>query len=254
MFFLMYEYFDNSCCCLPNNVPSLIIKALFCAIIHTIMDSEGKTICLAICMRSVLSSRSGRLKKEGFHDIMTSKETILTETVHSTEKQVTVMSSKKTADIHKDGYSRETLTGYINHYDSKGQQTGYSRPGLAENTWVHYDEDGNRIGVTRDNLVGGTTTTDAHGRTIGTSRKNLVGGTNYYDEHGKLVGRSRDNLFGGTTDSEGFANQTSTGAAGPFTRQSKERQESSSASKIAYIIMFVLFLIAAIIIGTSIVK
>lgn len=156
--------------------------------------------------------------------------------------------------IRKDGYSRETLTGYINHYDSKGHKTGYSRPGLADNSWVHYDKNGNRIGVTRDNLVGGTTTTDVHGRVIGTSRKNLIGGTNYYDKHGKLVGRSRDNLLCGATDTEGFANQTSTEAAGRVTRQSEAHQESSSASKITYIIMFVLFLIAAIVIGTNIEK
>ena len=113
----------------------------------------------------------------------------------------------------KNGHSRQTLFGYVNHYDSSGKKIGRSRRGLLDDDWVHYDEKGKRVAVTRNGILGGTYTTDVHGKRIGYSRENLVGGTNYYDTHGHLVGRSRDNILNGSTDSEGFANQTSTRSA-----------------------------------------
>lgn len=113
----------------------------------------------------------------------------------------------------KKGYSRNTIFGRVNHYDSTGKKTGESRRGILDNEWIHYDEKGKRVAVTRNSIFGGTYTTDTHGKRIGYSRDNLWGGTNYYDTHGHLVGRSRDNIFGGSTDSEGFANQTSTRSA-----------------------------------------
>ena len=113
----------------------------------------------------------------------------------------------------KNGHSRQTLFGYVNHYDSSGKKIGRSRRGLLGDDWVHYDEKGKCAAVTRNGILGGTYTTDVHGRRIGYSRENLAGGTNYYDTHGHLVGRSRDNILNGSTDSETFANQTSTRSA-----------------------------------------
>lgn len=150
----------------------------------------------------------------------------------------------------KNGYSRNTLTGRVNHYDSNGKKTGYSRPGLFDNTWVHYDEKGNRVGVTRNSLIGGTYTTDTHGKTIGRSRKNLIGGTNYYDAHGKLVGRSRDNLVGGSTDSEGFANQTSTRPAEHMIDDGNEySSQPVSGSKWFFIILMIILVALGAFIG-----
>lgn len=150
----------------------------------------------------------------------------------------------------KNGYSRKTLTGYVNHYDSTGKKTGYSRPGLLDDTWVHYDENGKRIGVTRNSLIGGTYTTGTHGKTIGRSRKNLIGGTNYYDAHGNLVGRSRDNLVGGSTDSEGFANQTSTRSAEHMIADGNEYSSKSSfGSKWFYIILAIILVALGAFIG-----
>lgn len=161
----------------------------------------------------------------------------------------------------KSGYSRNTLLGHVNHYDSSGKKVGQSRRGLLDNTWVHYDEKGKRIGVTRDSLIGGTYTTDTHGKTIGYSRKNLVGGTNYYDAHGKLVGRSHDNLVGGSRDSEGLANQTSTRPAEQITYRVADNcdegqdysNKSSAGSKAAYIIVAITLIVIAVFIGKIIV-
>lgn len=39
----------------------------------------------------------------------------------------------------KDGYSRKSLFGGINHYDNKGHKTGHSNRGILGD-WHHYDD------------------------------------------------------------------------------------------------------------------
>ena len=72
---------------------------------------------------------------------------------------------------------------------------------------------------------------------------NLIGGTNYYDAHGKLIGRSRDNLVGGSSDTEGFANQTSTRPAERNTYEEHEySNQSTHGTKWIYIILTVILI------------
>lgn len=159
----------------------------------------------------------------------------------------------------KNGYSRNTLTGRVNHYDRNGNKTGYSRRGLSDNTWVHYDKNGHRVSVTRKSLIGGTYTTDTHGKIIGRSRKNLTGSTNYYDAHGKLVGRSYDNLVGGSRDSEGFANQTSTRPAERMTYNASDIADdeydlsgsSTTGTNIGCCVALIIFIAITIFIGVA---
>lgn len=88
------------------------------------------------------------------------------------------------------GYTRPGLYGKLEHYDSKGHMTGYSRPSMIEdNRYDEFDAKGNMIGFTRRNVFGEYVHYDNKGHRTGSTKRSLHG-FDHYDAGGKVIGSS----------------------------------------------------------------
>lgn len=85
------------------------------------------------------------------------------------------------------------------NYDNDRNRTGTSRRDLLGGGYTHHDSRGKKTGTSRESLFGGGYTHyDSHGRKIGSSSQQIFGnGYNHYDKRGHKTGSSSKNIFGG---------------------------------------------------------
>ena len=74
----------------------------------------------------------------------------------------------------------------------------FSRPSILPDRTNHYDENGHKIGRSREGLFG-TVHYDENGHRVGRSHTGILGYQNHYDNKGHKVGYTYDSLLGKKT-------------------------------------------------------